>query len=499
MTSWTAQQEAVFDAVAGSSAHVTVQAVAGAGKTSTSVAAAGKASGTKGFLAFNKHIVAELQERLGGSATASTLHSLGFAAVAKRFPGCSLDEQKLKRLLERLRPRWFYEGRNGSFRGTDEAFAAMQLARLAKYTLTPMNDQKKLTALVDHYGVEMPRETQPIYAAVGDLLEESAKETDRVDFDDMVWFPVRHKMDLTPFDTLFVDEAQDLSKCQQTLALKAGNRMVVIGDARQAIYGFSGSDCDALPNLSYELATTDSGCADRPLTVTFRCPQRHVRLAQQIVPEIEAASGAPLGRLEVLDPKDVPFELMPGDMAISRTNAPLLDLAYRLIASGVPTMVRGRDFGKGLLDLIRRMKADSIRDLVKRLFEWAERETERLERRDAPESAFQSIDDRMQSLQSITSQHSTVQELEESITQLFSDETSTGKVVLSSVHRAKGLEADRVVIVAPDKLFLRFPDTKPWQYEQECNLAYIAVTRARQELFFAGDPPPLLQGVFHGC
>lgn len=105
----------------------------------------------------------------------------------------------------------------------------------------------------------------------------------------------------------------------------------------------------------------------------------------------------------------------------------------------------------------------------------------------------------MQSLQSITSQHSTIQELEESITQLFSDETSAGKVVLSSVHRAKGLEADRVIVIAPDKMLLRFSDTKPWQFEQELNLLYISVTRARQELFFAGDVPSLLHGAFHGC
>ena len=56
-------------------------------------------------------------------------------------------------------------------------------------------------------------------------------------------------------------------------------------------------------------------------------------------------------------------------------------------------------------------------------------------------------------------------------------------VLLSSIHRAKGLEAERV--------FLLFPDTLPhpkatqeWAKAQEFNLKYVALTRAKKDLFF---------------
>src|SRR5262245_58726865 len=79
----TPQQQALYDAVASGTGHVAVEAVAGSGKTTSAVGCAAVARGRVGMVAFNKHIAAELQSRLGGTAKACTLHSLGFAAVRR--------------------------------------------------------------------------------------------------------------------------------------------------------------------------------------------------------------------------------------------------------------------------------------------------------------------------------------------------------------------------------------------------------------------------------
>jgi DNA helicase II / ATP-dependent DNA helicase PcrA len=55
-------------------------------------------------------------------------------------------------------------------------------------------------------------------------------------------------------------------------------------------------------------------------------------------------------------------------------------------------------------------------------------------------------------------------------------------IVLSTVHKIKGLEADRVFIIRPDLLPMQTP--KAWQAMQEKNLEYVAVTRARLELIY---------------
>ncbi len=56
-------------------------------------------------------------------------------------------------------------------------------------------------------------------------------------------------------------------------------------------------------------------------------------------------------------------------------------------------------------------------------------------------------------------------------------------IKLSTIHRAKGLEEDRIFILNYNELPLNRLDQKDWEKEQELNLKYVAVTRARKELF----------------
>lgn len=493
----TPQQEAVYDAVAAGSSHVTVQAVAGAGKSTTAVEASHRSAAARvGFVAFNRHIAADLQPKLGTRASACTLHSLGFTAVLRAFPGVEVEEGKAKRLLQGLRPKWFFEGRNGKPFARDPAQACLQLARLCKLTLTRETERELVSNLAEYHGIDLTEEEDGVLAAVPELIGACLEETDVVDFDDQIWFPVRRMLAVGSFDLLFVDEAQDLSRCQQVLARGAGERLCVIGDTAQAIYGFSGSDCDALPRMVEDLGRETAGCVERPLTVTFRCPVAHVELARRVVPDIEPSPWAAPGVVSQVSPENIWVELMAGDLAICRCNGPLVDLAYRLLSASVPVTMCGRDIGKGLLDLVGRLKADDPKDLARKLIVWERREQAKLDRRDAPESEYQSLADRVLCLDTLATHSDSLDALRRTILDLFSDDAGRGegKVVLSSIHRAKGLEADRVVIVAPEKLTLVRRDNKPWQVTQELNLAYIAVTRARQELIFAGSVPALFSG-----
>jgi len=74
-----------------------------------------------------------------------------------------------------------------------------------------------------------------------------------------------------------------------------------------------------------------------------------------------------------------------------------------------------------------------------------------------------------------------VDELVHKIEGLFSDEIEG--VVCSSVHRAKGLEADRVFIIRRD-LMPHPMAQSPWELVQEKNLEYVAITRSKNELIF---------------
>ena len=67
---------------------------------------------------------------------------------------------------------------------------------------------------------------------------------------------------------------------------------------------------------------------------------------------------------------------------------------------------------------------------------------------------------------------------------MFTDEKIENAVMLSTAHKSKGLEANRVIILLPNKLPLKFPHQQDWQKRQELNLKYVALTRARKELIF---------------
>lgn len=75
-------------------------------------------------------------------------------------------------------------------------------------------------------------------------------------------------------------------------------------------------------------------------------------------------------------------------------------------------------------------------------------------------------------------------QLKSYINRMFTDDKIDNAVMLSTAHKSKGLEANRVMILLPDKLPLKYPNQQKWQEIQEWNLKYVALTRAKKQLLF---------------
>jgi DNA helicase II / ATP-dependent DNA helicase PcrA len=337
---------------------------------------------------------------------------------------------------------------------------------------------------------------------------------------------------------LMVDECQDLNQCQQQLAMRAvesgagkptvyiggrtiapatdQGRLVLVGDTHQAIYGFRGADTVSMSRLAAMLTATPRGCQEYPLTVTRRCPQSVVRLARQLVPTFEALPDAPEGIVTtteaivaaqhvVADSQHEPTTrklelaaLSPtcerGDMVLCRTNAPLVELAYSLIRANTPVRIQGRDIGQGLKTLITKLvKGDGPTTvLLTRLSEWQAKETQAIAAKldHNADVKYQALSDRVECIEALCEGMATVQEVLARIDQLFQDVTPgdhSAYVLLSSVHRAKGLESHTVRIIRPE-LMPHPMARQPWEQEQERNLLYVACTRAISTLIFHGTP-----------
>ena len=103
-----------------------------------------------------------------------------------------------------------------------------------------------------------------------------------------------------------------------------------------------------------------------------------------------------------------------------------------------------------------------------------------------PENSIQAITfcDKIECIKSISEQCSTFGDMDSKLSNLFTDYEDGRYITLSTIHKAKGLEADRVFIILPDTLPLRWRGQQEWEKEQEMNLKYVAITRAKKELYF---------------
>lgn len=463
--SWSIYQMAVFRDVAEGEGHTVVRARAGSGKTTTIVEAFKYVPAGLSVLmvAFNKSIAAELQARAPAGVTVSTLHSYGFAAVRSAFGSVRLDNRKADALIR---------VRCGEARETLEYRNTLARAvSLAKGTLA--EGMAAIGEIIDGYDLEIgDGQREGFCRDALEILGQCKADTRSIDFDDMIWFPVVFGLRVRQYDRVFVDETQDLNACQIKLALAAcakGGRICAVGDDRQAIYGFRGADANAMGRVIEGLAAKVL-----PLSVTYRCARAIVDIAKTVVPDLEAAAGAADGEVLYVSGENMKRDARPGDFVLSRTNAPIISICLAFLKAGVPATVAGRDVGAGLRALIEKSRATSVPALAEWLDTWVEREIARVTKR-KHDADTTSITDKAECIHALSEGALSIPEILAKIDALFSDQDDERRVVCSTTHKAKGLERDRVFVLAGTY--------KAKRSTKEANLWYVAVTRARKSLF----------------
>lgn len=479
------QQEAFWRELVEGSTHVLLEARAGTGKSFSAREGMRRVRGTRTYCAFNKHIAEEFNRDLPNGCRAATMHGLGFAACKSAWKDVLVDGNKTMSLLKGLgeTKSITYESRGG----------LVKLVSLCKGEMSDGTSPDEMARLVARHDIEFGRDKEDAIAAVPAVLAACRADTARVDFDDMLWMPLVHDLSPRTSDFLFVDEAQDLNPAQQRFALRLcpDGRIVVIGDRYQSIYGFRGADVESIPNMERTLAATPRGLKRLPLTVTRRCPAAHVEMAKFLVHDLEAMPGAPEGVIDVQSEDRAESNMQPGDMVVCRVNAPLVGTAFRLIRSGVRAYVKGRDFGKSLAKFVRDFGARDIPHLCEEVEAYRFRETMRLKAVNARDAVV-TLNDKCDCVNAIASASKTVDDVVDKIEALFAED-GEDCVTLSSVHRAKGLEAERVYVLAPEKMPHPLAE-QAWEVAQERNIAYVAATRSKRELIFVGPIPSILGG-----
>lgn len=497
--------------------HLIVEARAGTGKTTTLIEGLKKVKGIPSklipspqqkavweqmelsreaksicFVAFNKSIATELQQRVPTGCDAMTMHSMGFKAVMKTFGRCEPTSYRVQDIISDILELDIREIR----RNKPALLAATeQLVSLVKMNLTE-TDPETLAQIAEYYEIEMNGSRAEAFDLVPKVIEACKNVKGKIDFNDMIWLPVILDLPVFKYDLLLVDEAQDLNRCQQALAKKAGKRLILCGDPKQAIYGFAGADCQSMSRMEDELKATPAGCVHLPLTVTRRCGKAIVKEANKYVPDFEAFETNSDGLISSAKYEGEPDNrrqsgnssylglVQDGDMVLCRVNAPLVSQCFRFLKAGRKATIQGRDIGTGLITTIKKCKAENVVDLTSKLSDWLAREQHKENsKRNPNEAKLIALQDRYDCLCCFCDGAETVEQVIEKIENIFTDDKGAKGIRLSSVHKAKGLEAHRVFILIPKGAAMPHPMAKTaWAKEQEYNLLYVAITRAINEL-----------------
>jgi DNA helicase II / ATP-dependent DNA helicase PcrA len=453
------------------------------------------------YTSFANSVIADAGKKFPPNFTISGFHSMGKRIVYnccgphKLKGGSGPRDNKTEILLDAIYGinRW------------DDSLSGMEMVdnielvnsivhgvHLVKVCLVDPGDKEKISKTLDHYGISYSEKAIDI---ISEIVKISYTRTDIIDFDDMITLPVVLNLSVgNQFDLGIGDEDQDFNPAMRSIMKMLCKRTIFVGDDKQAIYGFNGADTDSIQHIIDEF-----GGITTPLDVNYRCHRKAIERAQRIVPDIYPWDGAPEGVEAFINRKDFLDTVRVNDMVSCRTNAPLFEQVFRLLAAGKPTKIKGKDTAtqiKSLLEsfLGRKNKSSvagaSLDLLSDKLAEYRDRETGKILRRKRDvETKLDLLDQKCESVDVFITQTQnaggkTFEDLIKNLDSIFVKEFDGKTINLMTAHGCKGLEEDRVFILNYDKFRICRSDMPEWAVKQEANLEYVALTRSKQESYY---------------
>ena len=405
----------------------------------------------------------------------------------------------------------------------------------AKVTMTLPEDYAQQAAALRR---EPPGGLEP--ATVAQVLaayEEAKTERGVIDFEDVLLLMVGVLLDREDiadqvrgqYKHFVVDEYQDVSPLQQRLLdLWLGRRrqLCVVGDVSQTIYSFTGATPDFLTGFT----TRYAGARTVRLSRDYRSTPQVVSLANRVLSRSRRGGGAltlPAGAVELVAQRPsgpaVRFEAYDDDVAeaaavaehvgrLRSSGVPLSEIAVLYRTNSQSEVIEQALSGAGIGYLVRGGERFFERDEVKRAMVML-RAAARTERADltgdvgadarmvlgregwseqppAPRGAVRERWDSLNAIVELADElgakrgaglDGLVAELGERAA--AQNAPTVEGVTLSSLHAAKGLEWDAVVLVGASEGLLPISLAEgPAAIEEERRLLYVGVTRAREHL-----------------
>jgi superfamily I DNA/RNA helicase len=302
-----------------------------------------------------------------------------------------------------------------------------------------------------------------------------------MDFDDQKFQPIRLNLPLPKFDSVLIDEYQDTCALEAELfrrTILEGNgrvgQIIAFGDPEQCIYSFKGTMPDAIGTFKDEF-----GATELPLSICYRCSKAVVTLAQKFVSHIQPFEDAVTGETDTISKEQFRNHMTTDDLVLCRTTAPLVSSVLKFIGEGRNARVEGREVAEGIVKLIDKVsRSGDIISFLEKLDEYATIKRQRI-KSDASKITF---DDQVATIKILSEEVDTVYDLKTLIKKIFNPKAPG--FVHMTIHKSKGLEADRNVYLIEPNLLPHPMAELPWMKEEERRLHYVAITRAKQGFFY---------------
>ena len=493
----TDEQQAILDFVKRGRGNLLIDARAGSGKSKT-VLESLKVIPQRSVLmtAFNKAIATHLQTKLPRIKThaihVKTFHALGFSMIKNVRPDIEISKTATEELIAST-------GKGLSFNQKRWATRLLTLLKETCSAREPNADEAvRLGFEHDIFGPkawvgqidEAVERALYAYEASQDVTK-----LKQIDFCDMVWLPVVCDaiQPMSRYQAVIVDELQDVSKPQFELIRRVmlpTTRLITVGDRWQSLYSWRGG----LGDEAWEIMLDEFEATQLSLTMTFRCPQEIVRQANQLVPDLRALPDNDGGTVTTVGYEEMPNYFLGGTFekgaihtfVLSRRNDELLDAALFLHKHHVAFQLNnGKEMLSTLfylLDFV--LDTKTFDGFETTLIEWRKKEYARANKMDSPsiaDRAEQNFNMLMRCAREAEEHPSKIKILLHKI--LMPNRTG---VLLSSVHKVKGLEAERVFLLR-DSFSRHRVMTDPPLFspsQEELNVEYVAITRAKQHLIW---------------
>jgi superfamily I DNA/RNA helicase len=436
---------------------------------------------TAAAMAFNTSIADELKRRVPPGVVAATSNSFGNTAW-KAFAKSKIDGSKTNIIFRKIAEA---DGLKWEELRVFEPDVVRLVSLLKGHLLD--GTEKDIVDMAETFNIEL----NPQIVKYTDLsFQKGIAEHSIIDFDDQIFMPIKLNLPIPQYDLVVVDESQDLNFAKQELAMRMARKWIVaIGDSNQAIYGFSGADSASMSNLNKKMASR-SEVTELKLTITRRCPKKVVAVANRYVPDLRAHKDAPEG--EVRTTKESFFlkgliDAKSSRMVLCRTNAPLTSLAFKLIANKRRCFIQGKDIGAGLVRLVEKAKGLSFQEKVAATCEKLTEKILAFKGDILKADKIEALEDKIFCIKILSAECESIEQFKEVTEKLFKNKGDENDHILSSVHKAKGLEHKHVCIYKPSKLPMILSGKKKQslkQIQQEYNLAYVAYTRSQDILEF---------------